>query len=200
MNNIKPENIKGSITIETIIIIPFVFFCVIFAIFIPLRLYRAVSIQVAADLAAQRGAAVWDNINKDITTGKIHNRSYELYWRLYDGQKEMKALRIKNWLFSRLDGNPVLKTNERTAVVEIKDYIILKKLQIEAADKSFREKAFAESMLIEPAEFIRNTDFLMEVIKKIGKYCPEVNNVIDELKKVINDIKNRVSKVGAYEN
>ena len=190
---------KGSITIETTIVILFVFFCIIFAIFASIRLYRTVSIQVAADLAAQRGACTWDNINKDINTGKIRNtrnEPYDLYWRIYDIRKDPKIVRIVNWLLSHPNRDSLIKMNERTAVVEMKDYIVLKKLQIEVKNMISGEKAFAGAVVIEPAEFIRNTDFLVEAAGDIMKYFSGVNNAIERLKKLINDIKHMMLKEG----
>ncbi|HOJ09669.1 MAG TPA: pilus assembly protein [Clostridiales bacterium] len=61
---------KGSFTIETAIIIPFVFFCIIGLLIIPVMLYRKASVQILTDLCARRGARVWDDMNTDINTGK----------------------------------------------------------------------------------------------------------------------------------
>ena len=48
------KNMKGSITIETVIVVPFLFLCVLFIIYISIRLYRIAAIQVIADLTVQR--------------------------------------------------------------------------------------------------------------------------------------------------
>ena len=45
------KNMKGSITIETVIVVPFLFLCVLFIIYISIRLYRIAAIQVSTDIA-----------------------------------------------------------------------------------------------------------------------------------------------------
>jgi len=206
---------KGSITIETIIIVPFLFICVILVMYISIRLYRIVLTQVFADLASQRGAAVWDNINKDIDTGKPINTisksdmpKVPLYWRLLDSQKDIKKDKIKGWLFSHLDKNLMLYNNEKsrtTVGIETKDYIIFKKIQIEIAYSynSFMEDTLskigierngygkgsvtAESGVIEHAEFIRNVDFLLEIGEKSQNYFPKVSDFFNGFKDLVKE-------------
>lgn len=248
------KNMKGSITIETVIVVPFLFMCVLFIIYISIRLYRIAAIQVIADLTVQRGSVVWNNVNKDINTGKpmntvsnfsknysndeIQSSEVPLYWRLFDSQKEIKKERLKEWALAQLDNNSVLnnservesiesaesaesaestksaenteitecaRSTERTVDIEIKDYIILKNLQIEISysynspmkntlnkigiegNKYGKETAAAKSVVFEPAEFIRNVDFFIEVGEKLQTYYPSFKEFFGSFETVVSD-------------
>lgn len=186
---------------------------------ISIRLYKITAIQVIADLTSQRGSAVWNNINKDIGTGKpmnmiserLDNRNAEvsLYWRLFDSQKEMKKDKLKGWVLDNLDKNSMLNNSEETEKtettettekakktgrtkkiidIEIKDYVILKELQIgisynyntamgDILSKVGIERygygkgaVTSKSAVIEPAEFIRSVDLLLEVGGELRNY------------------------------
>jgi hypothetical protein len=226
------KNMKGSITIETVIVVPFLFLCVLFIIYISIRLYRIAAIQVIADLTVQRGSVVWNNVNKDINTGKpmntvskfsknysndeIQSSEVPLYWRLFDNQKEIKKDRLKEWTLARLDNNSVLYNSERTeniesaektVEIEIKDYIILKNLQIEISYSNYspmkntlnktgierysfgKETITAKSAVFEPAEFIRNVDFFIEAGEKLQTYYPSFREIFAGFETVVSDKK-----------
>lgn len=210
---------RGSFTIEAMVIVPVVFFCVIFSIFAALRLYRTVTLQLAVNLAAQRGASTWDDLNRDIDTGKIMNtrkdqkeanetkKQYELYWRIYDIWKEEKEQRIVNWLLSRTsacfsskfltkwnDGDDAneMTANAREIIarVKTKDYIFFKKLLLEARQNTKEDVIYAEAIAVEPAEFIRSIDLMKEIIDDAVNYLQGISNFIDKIKELAGHIKN----------
>ncbi len=148
-------NKKGSFTMEAMVIIPIVLLCIIFLIFASGRFYKAVLMQAAVDLAAQRGACTWNVINRDINTGKI---------------------------LSTLEN--ITEPGDITAMVEVKDSILFKTLLVKARHGTQGEISFARAVVVEPAEFIRSIDFLVEAAGDIMDSFQWVNNFISKIKEL----------------
>jgi len=206
-------NEKGSFTIEAVLVVSVVFILLIFTVLTPFRLYSVTYNQVMADLAAQRGAAVWNSENRDIDTGKKYGQPSALYWRIYDGKKDVKVGKIKEWLLSRLTSNPVISRNlmkdvndmndiskaeEIWVKVSLRDLIIFKTLEIEAGGNFPGKTVYARSCLTEPAEFIRNADFAAEAAAKMESYFPQIKNTSEKIGEIIEgimqDIKSRADE------
>lgn len=76
---------EGTYTVEASIIFPVVFYCSLAMLFFAMLMYQHVISTHAATLAAERGAAFWDNSFKDATTGSYPEGKRDgLYWRLFD--------------------------------------------------------------------------------------------------------------------
>ncbi len=197
---------NGSITIESAIIIPIVFLSIIFVIFIPFELYGKTSIQAIIDLGALRGASAWDNVNKDITSGEINNNmgnymgNYnDLYWRLHDRNEDIKKQKLKNWLLSisfKNFQNPdifnKININQEMIRVELEKHVLFKKVLIETNTGDRRLDATSEAFVTEPAEFIRNVDFLLDIAAEIKKYNPQITNPLEYLKNKTSYIKQKL--------
>ena len=87
-----------------------------------------------------------------------------------------------------------IESAEKTVEIEIKDYIILKNLQIEISYSNYspmkntlnktgierysfgKETITAKSAVFEPAEFIRNVDFFIEA----GENCKPIILVLEK--------------------
>lgn len=75
----------GAYTVEASIIFPVVFYCSLAMLFFAMLMFQHVMSSHAATLAAERGAAFWDNSFKDATTGTYPEGKHDgLYWRLFD--------------------------------------------------------------------------------------------------------------------
>jgi hypothetical protein len=196
---------KGSATIETIIIIPFIFFSLLFIIYISLKLFKITNIQVTADLTAQRGSATWGNASKNINTGKPMNIEVPLYQHLFDKQGEAKKSKLKEWVFKRLGDYC-----EEEIKIETKNYILFKNLRVEIAyyyssplkkaltktnikeygsDVFRKEIITAKSTIFEPAEFIRNIDLFVELKDKLKNCNFSLESFFEDIT-VIEEVKN----------
>jgi len=192
----------GSITIESAIIIPIVFLSIIFVIFIPFELYRKTSIQAILDLGTLRGASAWDDENKDINSGEINNSmgNYDdLYWRLHDRNEDIKKQKLKNWLLSisfKNFQNPdifnKININQEMIIVELEKHFLFKKVSIETNTSDRRLDVTSKAFVTEPAEFIRNVDFLFDVAAEIKKYNPQITNPLEYLKNKTSHIKQKL--------
>ncbi|MCX7920463.1 MAG: pilus assembly protein TadE [Clostridia bacterium] len=195
---------KGSMTIEACIIVPTVLFCVLSVIYICLLLYQQVYIQSLADRAAQRGAAIWTSPAKDMYIGRITKKDMEdndPYWSFVDSDKGMKLQKITDYIKLHAESYSVLKsTNVTVDTPELTNYIIYKKLRVTVHQSfkiplgrmlttfglsdEFTLEASAEAVVNEPAEFIRNTDFIVDTGREIDRriFNDKVGNFADQIK------------------
>lgn len=176
---------RGSFTVEASLIFPIIFLCIIAVIYICILLYQMVLIQTAADVSAERGAATWSNPEKKISSGMIEKSGINaggLYWRLFDIHKEKKKSRLGNYLESHIGRYDILKGSYKVSEPDIIDYVVYKKLSLDIEGEydipagtllkafGFRDcillKVHSEAVINEPVEFIRNTDFIMDVEKE----------------------------------
>ncbi len=194
-HNIYRKLIKGnngSFTVEASIIVPVVIITVLALIMIGEFLYQRSCVQSVADRAAHRGAEVWNAPAKDMFCAQITKdkmRDVSLYWRARrfgldsaEGKKKSKIEEYTEYMITRVSvlGRPV-KLNVTADMAE--DYIVYKKIRVvveadyknpfASALKVFGLKntitirAHSYAVVNEPVEFIRTTDFAVDVVKEI---------------------------------
>lgn len=213
---------RGSLTVEATIIVPVVIFTLIALVFIGEFLYQQSYIQSVADRTAARGAEVWNNPSKDMIMGYISKDKMKdvcLYWRIpvlesskAKNVKQSKIEEYTKYLLSRvsiLDKPELLNV---TAKMET-DYIIYKKIRVtvEAEYKNpfapvlrvfglkdtITIKTYSEAVINEPVEFIRTTDFALDVVKEIdnGFFKGKGNEVITDVREGISNIFEKIEDV-----
>lgn len=192
--------ITGSATIEAVIIVPFILLCILFIIYIPLKLYEKTFFRAITDLTAQKGSSFWADINKDINTGRLESTENKertsLYWRVIDVKKEDKKNKLIEWINCQLNTNVILNNGESLINITIKDYIVLKRLIVKVTYRNnspiekilYRfgiiqynhKKEFikVEALIFEPAEFIRSMDLIIEMGERFKAYCPDFEELI----------------------
>jgi hypothetical protein len=177
---------KGSFTIEAIVIMSTVMLSVIAVIYIIILFYQITYLQSAAYKGAVLGATMINAGGEDVYTGKVtmdnmHSRG--LYRRLYDTTLNEKTTIINNHMKTQLNPYNAIKGQLPDINIEKKNYIIYSTLNV-SAKKSFSIPGNGllskyglsdifpitttiETTINDPAEFIRNTDFIADTVVEV---------------------------------
>ncbi|BFH16348.1 pilus assembly protein [Paenibacillus melissococcoides] len=84
---------EGSMIVEASLVFPVIFYCTLAILFFAMLIYQTVLSSHAAELAAERAAAFWDNSRKEAVTGAFEAGQQDgLYWRLLDDRMLDKVL------------------------------------------------------------------------------------------------------------
>ncbi|WP_010243525.1 TadE/TadG family type IV pilus assembly protein [Acetivibrio cellulolyticus] len=186
---------KGSMTVEASLIFPLIFLIIIGLIYITIFLYEQAYVKSLADRAAERGAAIWKNPKSDMYIGLVKLEDFEEndpYWRLDDDNKGPKEDKIETYIENSLKKYSILYNRDAkgymngadiTVRAEVKNYVVYKKLSvivkkkfdlpignalsIFGIDNTVEISAKSEALINEPAEFIRSTDFAIDVGKRV---------------------------------
>lgn len=137
--------------------------------------------QSVINKAVERAAAAWNNPDKNIDTGSVSQDSLSsggLYWRLIDFNKNEKIENIESYIKA---AGTFIKPVKRQVDVEIKDFVVSKKLVVNLVDSYsipipsvarllgandyYNIRYQTEAVINEPPEFIRNVDLLVDVTK-----------------------------------
>lgn len=204
-------NRKGSIVVETALIFPIIFLTVVALIYMCLFLYEKFYLQFLADLVAERGATTWGNFKKDISLGYVSKDDLNaggLYWRLFDLNRDKKEENLRDYLNRKLNPLKVLNPHY-ISNVEVVDCISYKKLIVTVqadyrlplgkilqkfglSNGYYTISARAESVINEPAEFIRNTDFIVDLGKEIEEKFPGYGKKVNQIRKTVKELKEKV--------
>ncbi len=216
------ESNRGSLTVEATIVIPVVIFTLIALILIGEFLYQQSYIQSVADRTVCRGAEVWNNPSKDMIMGYISKDKMKdvcLYWRIpflesskARNTKQSKIEEYTKYLMSRVSILDKPDSLDVTARMET-DYIIYKKIRVtvEAEYKNpfapvlrvfglkdtITIRVHSEAVVNEPVEFIRTTDFALDVVKEIdnGVFKGKGSEVVTDVRKGIGNIFEKIQDV-----
>lgn len=203
-------NRKGSLVVEAALVFPIVFLAVIAVIYICMLMYQRTYIQTLANLAADRGAATWNNFTRDTTLGrtdKVNLDASGLYWRLFDFNKTTKEHNLKDYIEKRLGAYSILGSDKQVSI-QVVDYIAYKKLVISIND-SYRIpvgsvlKIFglgdrytisvkSEAVINEPVEFIRNTDFVLDMEREFEDKYPGYGRLVHKIRDTMSSLKDKI--------
>ncbi|EPR08277.1 TadE/TadG family type IV pilus assembly protein [Ruminiclostridium papyrosolvens] len=194
------KNTKGSFTVEASLVFSLVFLMVAAFVYIFVIMYQYVNIQSIADEAVTKGAYYYVNqTGEKYSSYKIN----ELYWRIYDTNKNEKISGISNYVNKLLDKS-ILPT-EKNISVNTNNKILMKNLQIEIQEiyplpvgnmfdifglsPVLSLKAVATSPLDDNAEFIRNMDIVKDMRNCIqnsdNKWIGEDSQMEDIIEKLL---------------
>jgi hypothetical protein len=175
------RNEEGSFVIEASLVFPIVFLCTIALLFFSLWSFEKAQLQQMAALTADRAAYNWDNSHKALTTGAYDIRQNDgLYWRLNnDSLGQSSALFLPNPQSSEIDSLPKLKLQNAVSqlpngikgVLTFRNRLIDRRVEVQLS-RMITPLPFLNLWLghsrtlvvrssvyvIEPVEFIRNTD------------------------------------------
>lgn len=205
---------KGSMTVEAAVVIPVVILCITAVFFMIILMYQRACLQALTDIAAERGAACWNNDGRDIATGKTSLkdlREQGLYWRIYDAAKEDKERKIEEYIASETGKRDVLTAESRESSTGMRNFVIqkrieakvkwnyripaLKYLSLFGIERYSSADAAAVSSVNDPAELIRNTDFVIDLERELEMKYPAIREIGDKARKVMSDIKERVKNL-----
>lgn len=204
---------RGSITVEASIIVPLVILSIASAIYIGLLLYQRALLQSAADMACEAGAAAWSSGKKELGAGKPSKTDFEqysLYRRLFDCEKEDRLLLVKEYALSKASRNELVRPGAIDAEATFKNYAVYSKLEVKISScynlplgnflklfggsGMYRINVKAVSVVDEPEELIRTTDFIIDLEKKLEEKFPEIKDLGEKSRNAMNDIKQRLEK------
>lgn len=220
----SPKNNKGSTTVEAALIFPFIFLSIIALIYVCIFLYEQAYVKSLADRAAERGAAIWKNPSSDMSISLVkleHFKENDPYWRIYDNNENPKEKKVEQYLKNSLNEYSILQSRDKEARMnttdiefsaDLKNYVVYKKLVVNVKkkfklpignalsifgiDNTVVIEAQSEALINEPAEFIRNTDFAIDMGKRIDAATGNnFEKIRDKALKLINDIKEKFPKV-----
>lgn len=72
---------KGSFTLETTVIFPFILICTVILLFTAVYMYQVAQMHSTSGIVAERAAFVWDNSYKDPATGRFSPSSQDGLYR-----------------------------------------------------------------------------------------------------------------------
>lgn len=171
---------KGSLTVEASLIFPIVILAIAIVIFIAFLLYQYIYIDASLNLAAERGVALRQNINADISTGRVSSEAYldkPLYYSPFSVEKRSK---IESYLLDKTNLFNMLTPSRSNIDVASTNYILYQSLVIKM-DENYRLPAGrifeliglneginrvtrAEVTVNEPEELIRNIDLIQQIL------------------------------------
>lgn len=179
---------RGSMTIEASILFSLIFFCIIALIYAGLLLYQQAYLQSLVDRTAQMGALSWNSPKRDMYIGRITEsdlNNKDLYWRIVDSSKGDKEKKIINFISSHIGTFGLLRAKSQDMTARVDNCAIYNKLNVKATqtyylpvgkllrifglDETFAISAEGEAIIQEPAEFVRNTDFILDTGKKLDR-------------------------------
>jgi len=207
-------NNKGNITVEAAIIFPVIFFCIIAVMFAGIFLYQQVLLQSLANRAVERGAATWTNHHREISSGMVEIDKLVdegLYWRIIDFDKDDKEKNLNKYIEDRMNTYSILKGTHQIANIDLKNYIVYRKLFVTVQsryknpaasimkmfgyDEYFTVSVTSQSIINDPVEFIRNTDFIMNLVEDLEEKNPTIAKVGNSMKEIMEKMKDSLSKV-----
>jgi hypothetical protein len=199
---------KGAVTIEYVLVFPFVILCVIIIIQIGLLYYQKALFQSLVGESIQNWAMLWGydtgrvNAEKGITDRKAYE-SEGLYWHIFSGADSKKTIfeeDIERLLF---ESSIIKPKNGVKAEITYTNYVIAQKIEVHVSavypspcGKLLQLIGFPEEIVLEtyyetiindPKEFIHNVDYLLQIYNKtqakdwVESFCEPL---VESLKKI----------------
>jgi uncharacterized protein (UPF0333 family) len=199
---------RGSITAEAAIVVPVVIVVVVVLLYILLLMFQSCILQVTANHTAERAASLYYNSGAQLETGGISTEDISklgMYrrWRTDLGQKSALQQEAER----RLQENSILKSSLISVDMEERSTPLARsiRVQLRAAypnplgsflrlwglgDK-IELTAEAKATVKDPAEFIRNTDFIIETAAEVPvlkEFSGQWQQIVHKIMEYINRI------------
>lgn len=168
------KNNKGSFTVEASLVFSVVFFMLAAFVYLFIIMYQYVNVQSIANEAATKGAYFYVNQTGD---NYGSNKLNEMYWRIYDTNKNKKIVGINNYVNKLLSKSVFPAENNISS--NLYNKILIKNLKIEILEEYslpisnmfgifglssvLSLKAVTNSPLDDNSEFIRNMDIVTDI-------------------------------------
>ncbi len=210
---------KGSITVESSLIIPIVIFCIIAVLYFLILLYQQAYSLSVSDNAAERGAASWCNSMKDVETGRLDINDIGkdgLYWRLFDGKSSLKQSKVIYYIgmpeqsTSLLNKRSILSNTFQEGKINLSNYIIYKSIDVSINKNSkipvsgvtggfgivngYKTSSSSVQSINDPVELIRNLDFAADIEKELERKNPGFANLVQKAGNIITTIKDKINE------
>lgn len=180
---------RGSLTVESALIIPMLLFMLMWIINVVFVLYQYAAHQSYADLAVGAAQRSWGNRTSEIESGRLQmtqdlNEEW-VYWNIWDREAIIKQKSLEGWLAEKVGNDPFLQllcgdAEEPTINVAISEALIGgNSISVEITDHRWtlfsslrtkfgflpRDRIVVKSCgtLYDPAELIRTLDWGREL-------------------------------------
>lgn len=204
----KKESSRGSVTVEAAVIVPVVMISVIVMIYLLLLVFQSCILQVTANHIAERAAGVYNVSTADLMTGSISAKNISqlgIYRRWSSELQQKKGL--EHEAGQLLQRNSILKSNSLLVDIEERGTPIARsvsvrlKISYDSPLGSFLKiwglgdkihlTAESKATVKDPAEFIRNTDYIIETAAEVpllkeftGQWQGMIDKIIDYINRV----------------
>jgi hypothetical protein len=199
---------RGSIAVEAALIVPIVIIAIFVVIYIMLIIFQSCMMQITADNIAERVAATYYNDNVSFISGlnsKDNIANLVLYRRWFSNtsfqQNEFKAAALKTLQQrSVLMGQSTLDIKQSGNIINRKITVLIccdynnpigALTALWGLSNKISLKARAEATVDDPAEFIRNADFVVETVSKV----PVISDFEDKWQEIVRKIIAYINKV-----
>ena len=190
---------KGSYTVEAVIVMSTLIFIIFAIISAFLLLYQNAVMYYVATQAAQEGAVMWTDTAQDLEGGIQGTDDQGLYYRigeLFGGGSE-KEKEIQTWAEQKLrelTPNTLIGSGKETVSVSFHNYVVQQVVEVSITkeidipfgeiaryfDQDLDMHVTAKAAVAQPAEFIRNVDYGIELAKTVWK---QISGALDGLLK-----------------
>ena len=203
---------RGSVTLESAILIPIIIFLVCMSVYILLILFEEAQFQSSSDYAAQRAASVWrgDIIRDSGAAGsggdtKSSAATVGLYHRMYDpltdkktnaaadiAQKRMNGVSLPGYSDAGGDAKYRNGIMGKTLTVGLHGAATVPSLRITRTfgySNIFDEACDATSLMPDFAENIRCVGYVLDIEKKLEEASPEFAEAVNNFTDIIGHIR-----------
>lgn len=187
---IRLKGNEGSFTLEASLVMPIVLMVTIILMFFCMYIYQQSILQQVASAAVERSAYSWDNSYKETSSGGFQQGQYDsLYWRLTDDQMlnamfgwagaenkqsislpgsgssgtlpATKLSKVSKLVTGNMQGEITYQNTllQRKVNTELDQLIHLPSIT-QILSGGSKLEASAQSVIVEPVEFIRTVDFM----------------------------------------
>jgi hypothetical protein len=205
---------KGSLTVEAAIVVPIAIITVIVLVYMAVLWVHHSNLTSLSHRAAEFCAAAWNSIGKDIDTGRVEKSSLgkdNLYRRLWDPEKQNRINKAKEYIMQNAGNYRIIKPVDVKADVRVKDYIIYKTIEVSienaykipasgffkifGINEHYVIHARSESIIKDTEEFIRNTDFIIDIERELEARNLELKKLGDRARQTLEDIKRKAGEL-----
>jgi Flp pilus assembly pilin Flp len=199
---------RGSIAVEAALIVPIVIIAVLVVIYIMLLIFQSCIMQITANNIAERVAAVYYSDKASFVTGRLSKddiANLGIYRRWFSNttlqQNEYKAATLKTLQQrSVLKGQSSLDIKQSGNIINRRITVLIRSdydnpigalTALWGLSDKISLRVSAEAAVDDPAEFIRNSDFIVESASKV----PVISDFEDKWQEVVHKIIAYINKV-----
>lgn len=193
---------QGSFTIEISIFITLLFYIVIFMIYMGLLFFQEARVQTIANATAHRGAKTYYLNDRDLYVARVNEKTFQNrnpYRRLLK-PKNAQA-KTEQYLNTQQKSFSILKNvGGGGDSVTISGNILYRVIKVDLSqsynvpmggvmelfgiEMPYQTSAHAEAVVVDPAEFIRNVDLSIDVVKTADRHFGgHLGNAMQKFKK-----------------
>jgi hypothetical protein len=194
----------GKLTLEAAIILPIIIVVTVMLTYMGAILYQYYLVSSVVNYTAIRASEVWDSgltgfaaenpFDGSVIGGYIENHDLPLYRRLAGQDSGRKEDQLAAFIVSELEKKALFKNTNISAKVQMIDCLLYRKVvaaaevTVETPVREFAVAASSESIIKDPAELIRNTDFVFDIKKEIEELIPDGSGGVEKMTELVNGI------------